>query len=99
MNAAKTISVIELLPIEMMERRMQRIVELVNLAGDMGYDINGFQDENDLLRKVSQVEIELLTDVIHNKGSNVPANDIFLSELKLEKFNAIACRILDAVQY
>lgn len=99
MNAVNTISVIELLPIDMMEKRMQRIVELVNLAGDMGYDINGFQDENDLLRKVAQVEVELLTDVIHNKGKDSPPTDIFLSELKLEKFNAIACRILDAVQY
>lgn len=97
-NTQQTISIIELMPIDMLERRMQRIVELVNLAEDMGYEINGFMDENDLLRKVSTTELELLNDLIYNKSNGSPSENTFRSELRLEKFNALAGRILDAIQ-
>ncbi len=96
-NLQQTISIVELMPIDVMERRMERIVDLVNLGEDMGYDINGFLDENDLIRKISTVELELLNDLIYKKNIGSPIEDVFRAELNLEKFNAIACRILDAI--
>jgi len=90
--------VIELLPQEIVERRMTHIVQLVDLADAMGYSINGFVDENDLMRKMRDQELKLLSEVIYRKDNFYPIDDVLRSELKLEKFHAIACRILDALE-
>ncbi len=90
--------VLELLPQEILERRMAHVVELVDLADNLGYDINGFEDENDLMRKMKETEINLLSDLIYKKDNFYPMEDQLRSEIKLEKFHAIACRILDALE-
>ena len=90
--------VLELLPQEILEKRIAHVVELVDLADNMGYDINGFMDENDLLRKLKDTEINLLSDLIYKKDNYYPMEDQLRTEIKLEKFHAIACRILDALE-
>lgn len=89
--------IIELQPIDLLERRMRHVVELVDLAETLGFAINGFTDENDLIRRIGTVEIELLSNLITMKDRNYPMEKIFSSELRLEKFNAIAIRITDAL--
>ncbi len=89
--------IIELQPIDLLERRMKHVVELVDLAETMGFSINGFTDENDLIRRIGIMEISLLSDVITYKDRNAPPAMIFSAELRLEKFNALAARIFDAL--
>lgn len=91
------VMVIELQPQEVLEQKMAHIVELVDLAGSMGYNINGFMDENDLISKMKVEEIELLSELIYKKDHNFPAESIFKSEIELERFHSIVCRILDAL--
>lgn len=99
METSQTISIIELQPIDLLEKRMERIVQLVNVGEDMGFPLDGFYDENDLLRKVSEIEIALLSDLIYSKDKQLPSEQVFRAELKLEKFNALACRIIDAIRW
>ena len=76
---------------------MAHVTDLVALAEVMGFPINGFMDENDLMRKMKDVELQLLTNVINLKDSLAEEVDQLRAELKLEKFHTIACRILDAL--
>jgi len=89
--------IIELQPIDLLERRMRHVVELVDLAETIGFPINGFTDENDLIRKIGKVEIDLLSNLVTMKDRNYPSEKVFSAELRLEKFNTIAIRIMDAL--
>ncbi len=91
------VMVLELTPQDVLEKRMMHINELVHLADAMGYSINGFMDENDLMRKMKEVELNLLTAVLYTKEHIDDEVEQLRTELKLEKFHAIACRILDAL--
>lgn len=90
--------IMEIPPQDLLEKRMGHVTNLVSLAEAMGYDINGFMDENDLLKKMRNVELSLLSDFIEMKDGGGDELDQLRAELKLEKFHAIACRILDALE-
>ncbi len=90
--------IMEIPPQDLLEKRMGHVTNLVSLAEAMGYDINGFMDENDLLKKMRNVELSLLSDFIEMKDGGGDEIDQLRAELKLEKFHAIACRILDALE-
>ena len=98
MIATTPIVIVEMRPQDALDRRMAHVVELVNLADTLGYNINGFVDENDLMRKMKTAEVELLHDFIETKNNHTPIEDQLRAELNLEKFHSIACRILDALE-
>lgn len=89
--------IMEIPPQDLLEKRMGHVANLVSLAEAMGYDINGFMDENDLLKKMRNVELSLLSTFIEMKDDGDELDQL-RAELKLEKFHAIACRILDALE-
>lgn len=89
--------IMEIPPQDLLEKRMGHVTNLVSLAEAMGYDINGFMDENDLLKKMRNVELSLLSTFIEMKDDGDELDQL-RAELKLEKFHAIACRILDALE-
>ncbi|MCC6639363.1 hypothetical protein IT409_02290 [Candidatus Falkowbacteria bacterium] len=98
MISTTPIVIIEMSPQDALERRMTHVVELVNLAQALGYPINGFTDENDLMKKMKSVELDLLHRYIAIKESNTFIEDQLRAELEVEKFHSIACRILDALE-
>ena len=97
MKTTTDVLLLELTPQDVLDKRMEHVVNLVNLAEDLGFDINGFMDENDLMKKMKNVELELLTTFIAMKESVADEVTVLKQELRLEKFHAIACRILDAL--
>jgi hypothetical protein len=97
MNTTTQTLVLELMPQDVLEQRMAHVVNLVELAELMGFSINGFLDENDLIRKMRDVELTLLSDFIYKQDNDFPEVEVLKQELQLEKFHSISCRILDAL--
>lgn len=97
MISTTPIVIVEMHSQDALDRRMAHVVELVDLADTLGYPINGFQDENDLFKKMKAVELDLLNRYIHTKEENGFIEDQLRAELEVEKFHSIACRILDAL--
>ena len=89
--------VLELEPLEILEKRMARVVDMVNLADEMGFNLNGFMDENDLISKIEDEEVRVLNNLISEIDQGANMEDILKAELKVEKFKSIAQRILDSL--
>jgi hypothetical protein len=89
---------LEIPPIEAIEERQKTIVELVGVADALGFGLQGFMDENDLLRKMEVLEVELLSDLIYKKDQEMMLEEIFESALRLEKFETIIEKIRSALE-
>ena len=93
----QNVQVIEVPAVEVMENRMRRVVQLVDVAEAMGFPLNGVHDENELLKNMQSVELELLSDFISKQNGNFAEDDIMHSQLQLEKFHIISCKLLDTL--
>ena len=93
MNRSTLTLVIEVEDLTVSEKRQQAVVELVNLAEGMGYKLNDFRDENELLRKISDQENLLQTDLIYKKFREMPATAVNYAQSRLDMFGLIASQI------
>jgi hypothetical protein len=78
-------------------KRMKRVLNVIHEAEEYGFYLDGFLDENDLLRKMRSLEMELLSGLYESYLDNDSEVEMLEKQIVLEQFHGIACRILDAL--